>query len=492
AISKKYAADIEKHKKIFVAGCEKNDIPVKAAEAIYGDIEFFARYGFNKCLPGDVEVVDAVSGRLVRVEDLYTGEASLTETITCDTASLKLQSGRVSAVMENGVKPVYRLTTRMGRQIEATANHPFYTFDGWRRLEELGVGDQIATPRRLPVEGQAEWPEHQVIALGHLLAEGNLCHPKKTEIPAAAFELNNRQIALLLSRMWEGDGHINQQGRSLFYATASERMARQMQHLFLRLGIVSRLRTVEFPYKEGRTGYQLFVTGNDNIEQFAATVGCHFVSQRRRERLDALRLEAPQANGTRDVVPLGVKELVRKAKAAAGVTWQEMNAVSGVAQREFYPTGNPGKSGFTRETVGRLADYFGSAKLRRYADNDIFWDQVESIEYVGEKQTYDLEVPGTHNFVANDILVHNSHAADYAVITVQTAYLKALYPVEYMAALLLVERDKTDKVVNFINECRRMGIQVLPPDINYSGLDFEKQAVPADSAQLALNKDPGL
>lgn len=87
---------------------------------------------------------------------------------------------------------------------------------------------------------------------------------------------------------------------------------------------------------------------------------------------------------------------------------------------------------------------------------------------------------------------NKSHAADYAVITVQTAYLKALYPVEYMAALLLVERDKTEKVVNFINECRRMGIQVLPPDVNYSGLDFEKQAVPADSAQLALSKDPSL
>ena len=45
---------------------------------------------------------------------------------------------------------------------------------------------------------------------------------------------------------------------------------------------------------------------------------------------------------------------------------------------------------------------------------------------------------------------NKAHAADYAVITVQTAYLKAKYPVEYMAALLLVERDKTEKVVNFI------------------------------------------
>ena len=84
---------------------------------------------------------------------------------------------------------------------------------------------------------------------------------------------------------------------------------------------------------------------------------------------------------------------------------------------------------------------------------------------------------------------NKSHAADYAVITVQTAYLKAHYPVDYMAALLLIERDKTEKVINFISECRRMGIDVLPPDINYSGLDFEIQVRPADAVSLA-RRDP--
>ena len=64
------------------------------------------------------------------------------------------------------------------------------------------------------------------------------------------------------------------------------------------------------------------------------------------------------------------------------------------------------------------------------------------------------------------------HAADYAVLTCQTAYLRAKYPVEYMTALLSVERHNTEKVGLLIGECRRMGIQVLPPDINRSGLDF--------------------
>jgi DNA polymerase-3 subunit alpha len=67
---------------------------------------------------------------------------------------------------------------------------------------------------------------------------------------------------------------------------------------------------------------------------------------------------------------------------------------------------------------------------------------------------------------------NKSHAADYAVLTCQTAYLKAKYPVEYMTALLTVERNNTDKVSRFIDECRRMDIEVLPPDVNISGLGF--------------------
>jgi len=86
---------------------------------------------------------------------------------------------------------------------------------------------------------------------------------------------------------------------------------------------------------------------------------------------------------------------------------------------------------------------------------------------------------------------NKAHAADYAVITCQTAYLKAHYPVEFMAAQLLVERDKTEKVVNFVSECRRMGIDVLPPDINYSGLDFEIQIRPEETESIA-HRDPNM
>ena len=69
------------------------------------------------------------------------------------------------------------------------------------------------------------------------------------------------------------------------------------------------------------------------------------------------------------------------------------------------------------------------------------------------------------------------HAADYAVITVQTAYLKCHYPEEYMTALLSVQRDDLTKVAVFLEECRRLDIPILPPDVNRSQLDFDIETV---------------
>lgn len=67
---------------------------------------------------------------------------------------------------------------------------------------------------------------------------------------------------------------------------------------------------------------------------------------------------------------------------------------------------------------------------------------------------------------------NKSHSAAYAMITYQTAYLKAHFALEYMSALMSNEVDKGDKIVAFIEESRRMGIKVLPPDVNYSFRDF--------------------
>jgi DNA polymerase III subunit alpha len=67
---------------------------------------------------------------------------------------------------------------------------------------------------------------------------------------------------------------------------------------------------------------------------------------------------------------------------------------------------------------------------------------------------------------------NKSHSAAYALVAYRTAWLKAHHPVHFMAALLTTEKGNTDKLVHYVNECREMGIEVLPPDVNRSGLDF--------------------
>src|SRR3989338_1186551 len=67
---------------------------------------------------------------------------------------------------------------------------------------------------------------------------------------------------------------------------------------------------------------------------------------------------------------------------------------------------------------------------------------------------------------------NKAHAASYAMIAYQTAYMKANFPVEFMAAVMTAESADIDKIAAAIEECKRMGIVVLPPDINKSGVGF--------------------
>ncbi|MDK2600519.1 hypothetical protein QO179_23775 [Bacillus stercoris] len=84
---------------------------------------------------------------------------------------------------------------------------------------------------------------------------------------------------------------------------------------------------------------------------------------------------------------------------------------------------------------------------------------------------------------------NKSHAAAYAYIAYQTAYFKRYYPVEFMAGLLTIFSGDSDKVVNYINDAKRMGISILPPDINKSGYGF---TVEGDNLRFGLAGIKGL
>src|SRR5881392_2719690 len=83
---------------------------------------------------------------------------------------------------------------------------------------------------------------------------------------------------------------------------------------------------------------------------------------------------------------------------------------------------------------------------------------------------------------------NKSHSAAYGVISYQTAYLKAHYPVEFLAGLLSNEINNTEKISVFVGECKRMGICILPPDINKSGLKFMPETVAASADRGSTEK----
>ncbi len=97
--------------------------------------------------------------------------------------------------------------------------------------------------------------------------------------------------------------------------------------------------------------------------------------------------------------------------------------------------------------------FLDGAKKQKINENKAktIWDQMETFAEYG---------------------FNKSHSAAYSIITYQTAYLKAHYPVAFMAALLTSEKDNRDKIIKHMNNCKEMGINVLPPDINESQKDF--------------------
>ncbi|MGH7421380.1 MAG: OB-fold nucleic acid binding domain-containing protein, partial [Candidatus Rokuibacteriota bacterium] len=130
------------------AGMAGQGISGAAAEAIIHSITAFALYGFPECVVGETLVIDAETGRRMKIEEVVKGNVPLAHTVACD-ADLKLRKRRVLAATASGLRMVHRLRTARGRELMATPEHLLLTVNGWQPLGSLCLGDHIARPRAL-------------------------------------------------------------------------------------------------------------------------------------------------------------------------------------------------------------------------------------------------------------------------------------------------------------------------------------------------------
>ncbi|HVR85813.1 MAG TPA: DNA polymerase III subunit alpha, partial [Planctomycetota bacterium] len=293
-------------------------------------------------------------------------------------------------------------------------------------------------------------------------------------VPSEVLVLCDADLALFLGRLWSGDGWVSNDEQPVpCYATSSQSLAVDVQHLLLRLGIVSGIHEHPPSSRGGsRAGFTVHVAGEVGARRFLRRITPHCVG--REVEAEHLRryLETTAEDPPHDSLPAEIRKWVDEERRKRGLTWRQVEESTGVSTEEFEGKGSALKQGVRRSSILKLGDFFGCRRLREAACSDVFWDRVASIESKGVVETYDLTVEGDHNFVADGLIVHNSHSAAYGFISYQTAYLKSKWPVEYMAAGMSVAMGDTDKLASYIEECRQLGIEVLPPDINTSNLDF--------------------
>ena len=428
-----------------------------------------ARPSMGKCLAGSSLVYDPRTGARRRIDELVSaieeGEEAVVAAVGPD---LKLHTARVSAALRSGVQPAFRLTTRLGRTVTATANHPLLTLDGWREIRDIAPGTRIGVPRRLPRETTAAvMSDAEIVLLAALIADGNLtqrtprfCFGEGSKVlpeveraaaalglrvsashggtacisagrgsgpnpltelcrrhglwgrrssdkfvPDAIFGLADEQIARFLSVLYGCDGHVYHSERysQIGYTTISDRLAHDVQHLLLRLGIVAAIRPLRRAVYEGTNtvAREVRITSREGLDAFTRLVPV-VGKQDRLARVSATS-SARRPKVYVDTLPTEVWDRVLAAKGPR--SWADVSAAAGHPRNHNWHVGTRGVS---RAQLTTLATATDSEELHQLAASDLWWDEVARVEPVGEVETYDLTVPGDHNFVADDIVVHNS------------------------------------------------------------------------------------
>jgi len=466
AMSKKNREEMIKYRDKFIHGCEEHGITKKVADDIFAFIEPFAGYGFNKCAHGSTEI-QLPDGSRMALSAAYKQPPAEIMAMWPDG---QIRPHKVARIVRTGNKTLLEIRTASGKSIKVTPEHRLLTTEGYREAGQLRVGAElIVAPRRVNEKMRAA-RRASVTRLNQTPDQRARVSQRVSAYQAARDPEAKRQHML---RMHEQYPHIQRVGIAAAHERVKWLYANDPEW---RADLIAKsIASVRACYDTG-PGY-----GRCSI----ASNGMWCASQPERDMCEWLIVQG---------IDFEMHKVLANGRICDfyfnGVYWE----MDGMDRTERYFAEKYGDLPYVVVTPEDFKPIVLKHLGVAHAQNG---DPIVNITPCDAAMTYDVEMApdGPLNYIANRIVSHNSHAAAYAFVAYQTAYLKANYTAEFMAATLTTEASDSKKVVAAVEECRRMGVEVLRPDVNTSesGFTVERLAplavVDADGAASAEAPD---
>ncbi len=444
AIGKKNREAMAALKPEFVEGCRRSGTSEAVIEFLWTTNERSADYSFNKCADGSTRV-RLPDGRRIRLSEAYRLQPRELMSMWPDGT---IRPHRVARIVKTGRKPLFQLRTAGGRQIKVTAEHRLLTTEGYMAVQDMSVGTELMT---VPVYTDADRRarSERMRRLAHGPARKAQDRRAAARMRAWQAGRSAEEKAAHLRRVHEMYPDLTKPAVAAMHARIAELGA--TDPAWVRQHTEASLASVRATYDIG-PGFGRSIASN----------GMWCASNHERNMCEWL-IDQGVDFEMHKVLPTG-----RMCDFyLAGIYWE----MDGMDRVDAYFAE---KYGDLPYVVVTPEDYKEKVALHVDVEHAANGDPVVSITPCGMGSTFDVEMErgGPLNFVANNIVSHNSHAACYALIAYRTAWLKANYTAEYMAALISSVMSTKDKVPFFVARCEEMGIEILPPDVNLSDHEF--------------------
>ena len=446
AMGKKQIKYMEEMKGTYFEGCGANGIDKKTADEIWEMMVKFADYGFNKCAHAQTRV-QLPDGRQISLSAAYRMQPTHLMAMWPDG---EMRPHAVQKIVKTGVKPLLRVQTASGRVIRATPEHRLLTTKGYLQIAQMTVGTELITaPRITPAMRQAR--RQSIVAMNQSQAQRKRASDRMKQYQAARpYEekaAHMRRMHSLHPDLTRNAVAAMHQRLKELWATDPEFRQRHMERSLL---------SVRACYDSG-PGF-----GRCSIDSNIASNGMWCASQHERDMCEWLLAQGIEFQMHKPLPSGRVCDFY-----FAGIYWE----MDGMDRASAYFADKYGQLPYVVVTPEDFQAIVSHHLELEHVENG---DPIVSITPCKPAMTYDVEMApdGPLNFMANGIVSHNSHSLAYSYLAYQTAWLKANYAPEFLAANMTAEANDLAKVVKLIDECRKFSINVLPPDVNQSMIDF--------------------